>query len=444
MFATNSKVISVLSRRSRQWRFLRPLFVLLFCCLIAACGSERDTSSSASVEILPTATETLAVVLPTWTPTATQVVRPGPSPTPTPTPYLIFQAVPEGEEHPTLADFWEGRARFVLEVEDTGLPMGESDTILMSNGELWSYVHASDQSAGVVDSCGAPVPFPGCLVLYRSWDGGYTFVLDQPVCQIECQQCPCTSQGDHIDQQQYPNVAWDGERLNLVYEYRAMTMMARSEDGLNWTRMGQVAVTGIWHYWFRDCARFESIGRHPFVSFDYECLVGAPPGIHIEDDMLYIFVGLGQNPGSMGCYKGPVGSPIEVYQKCESNPLFTGAESYGPLELKGPESNPYFDFRTISSGEVQKIGERFYMLYEGVRGPGPGDGGDTQFALGLARSLTNQIDGPWETFTANPILVDMPGNVGLGHSDLIVLNGRLILYTSLDGRVRSRLALVWK
>jgi hypothetical protein len=64
--------------------------------------------------------------------------------------------------------------------------------------------------------------------------------------------------------------------------------------------------------------------------------------------------------------------------------------------------------------------------------------------LGLARSLTNQIDGPWETFTANPILVDMPGNVGLGHSDLIVLNGRLILYTSLDGRVRSRLALVWK
>ncbi|MBX2996990.1 MAG: hypothetical protein KF893_00660 [Caldilineaceae bacterium] len=415
---------------------------------MAACGSGRDTRSVESHESMPpTTNEPIAIATPTHTPSATTTALPLPSSTATPLPVLIFQDEPAGagaENHPTLADFWDGRARFVLEVEDTGLPMGESETILMSNGELWSYVHASAQSAGVVDSCGAPVPFPGCLVLYRSWDGGHNFVLDRPLCQIECQQCPCTSEDDHIDQQQYPRVAWDGDRLNLVYEYRARVMMVESDDGLHWTRLGQVPATGIWHRWFRNCTQAESIGRHPFTPYDYQCLVGAPPGLHVDDGILYIFVGLGQNPGSMGCYKGAVGSPIEVYQKCRSNPLFTGAQSYGPLDLRGPESNPYFDFRTISSAKVQKIGDRFYMLYEGVRGPGPGDGGDTQFALGLARSLTPQIDGPWETFAANPILVDMPGNVGLGHADLLVLDGKTILYTSLDGEVRSRLGLVWR
>lgn len=169
-----------------------------------------------------------------------------------------------------------------------------------------------------------------------------------------------------------------------------------------------------------------------------------PAGIHIDGDMLYVFVGLGQNPGAMGCYKAPVGSARQLFRKCEANPLFVGVDEYGPTDALGPETNPYFDFRTISSADVQRIGDRFYMLYEGVRGPGPGDGGDTQFALGLARSRTDQIDGPWETFSANPILVDMPGNVGLGHADLLVLDGRTILYTSLDGRVRSRLGLVWK
>jgi hypothetical protein len=349
-----------------------------------------------------------------------------------------------GEEgHPTLADFWEGKAQFILEVENTGLPMGESETILMSNGELWSYVHASAQSAGVVDSCGAPVPFPGCLVIYRSWDGGYTFALDRPICQIECQQCPCTSEEDHIDQQQYPRVAWDGDTLNLVYEYRARVILAESADGLEWMRMGEVPVTGIWHEWYRRCGEYERIGLHPHTPYDYQCLVGGPPGLHIEEGMLYVFVGLGQNPGAMGCYKAPVGSARQLFRKCEANPLFVGVDTYGPLDARGPETNPYFDFRTISSATVQKIGDRFYMLYEGVRGPGPGDGGDTQFALGLARSLTDQIDGPWETFVANPILVDMPGNVGLGHADLVVLHGKTILYTSLDGEVRSRLGLVW-
>ena len=84
------------------------------------------------------------------------------------------------------------------------------------------------------------------------------------------------------------------------------------------------------------------------------------------------------------------------------------------------------------------------MVYEGLRGPGPGDPGDTQFGLGFARSMTNEFDGPWQTWSGNPLLVDSPANIGIGHADIIVLNGETIIYTSLDGVERSRLKLVWK
>ena len=56
---------------------------------------------------------------------------------------------------PTLADFWDGRAKWVLDRATTGLPLGESDTIRMDNGEYWSYLHASHQSAGILDHSGA-------------------------------------------------------------------------------------------------------------------------------------------------------------------------------------------------------------------------------------------------------------------------------------------------
>ena len=112
---------------------------------------------------------------------ATPTAPPPPaSPTSTPVPFLIIQPAPGTGHQPTLADFWDGRARFVVDVPDTGLPMGESDTIVMSNGELWSYVHASARSAGAVDRCGDPVDFPGCTVIYRSYDGGVSFVHGQP------------------------------------------------------------------------------------------------------------------------------------------------------------------------------------------------------------------------------------------------------------------------
>ncbi len=358
---------------------------------------------------------------------------------------LLAPEMPGANGHPTLADFWEGRAEFVVDVADTGLPMGESDTLVLSNGELWSYVHASAASAGVVDRCGNPVPFPGCVVIYRSQDGGRTFVHETPlVCQFECATCPCVSETDHTDQQQYPRLAYNGTTLFLVYEYRGRVRLRRSMDGLTWSMPERVADTGIWKLWLRSCRQEERIHQHPFVPYDYECLAGGPPGIFVEEGRLYVFVGLGQNPGAMGCYVGSVTTTGEHLTRCRYNPLFVGATEYGPPEEKGPQTNPYFDFRTISSAEVQRIGQRVYMLYEGTRGPGPGDAGDSQFGLGLARSLTENVDGPWEKYPGNPILVDLPGNIGIGHADLVVIRGQTFLYTSLNGVTRSRLALVWK
>ena len=76
---------------------------------------------------------------------------------------------------PTLDHFWEGNARFEVEIEDTKLPMGESDTVILADGTWRTYVHASYPSLGVLDQCGTPVEFPGCLVLFNSTDGGKSF-----------------------------------------------------------------------------------------------------------------------------------------------------------------------------------------------------------------------------------------------------------------------------
>ena len=125
---------------------------------------------------------------------------------------------------PTLNDFWEGSARFEVEIVETGLPMGESDTLILSDGTWRSYVHASHQSLGVIDQCGAPVEFPGCLVTFSSTDAGKTFAptvnsSGTVVCQIPCTRCPCDSRRDHIDQQQYP--AWHGSPQRKIPPLRA-------------------------------------------------------------------------------------------------------------------------------------------------------------------------------------------------------------------------------
>ena len=350
---------------------------------------------------------------------------------------------------PTLADMWDGRAHFILDVAITGLPMGESETVIRPNGEWWSYVHASDRSAGTIDQCGDPVEFPGCTVIYKSQDDGRSFQDDNPpVCQFPCQQCPCNSEIDHIDQQQYPDLAIYQDTMYLLYEYRGSTKMRTSSDGLTWSAPQHIGGTGHWRTDFRPCTDYEQIGQHPFVPYDYECLAGAPPGVYVIEDTIYALVGTGQNPGHLSCYKGRVGQSAHLFEPCKNNPLLTGATEYGPLELKGAEANPYWDFRTISSAELLPVetpeGRRYYLMYEGLRGPGPNDPGDTQFGLGLARSLTDQIDGPWEAYPLNPILVTPPANIGLGHADLLVDDGKTYLYTSLDGTTRSRLVLAWK
>lgn len=368
--------------------------------------------------------------------------------TPIGTPSMSPTSAPASTRFPTLADLWEGRAHFAVEVEDTGLPMGESDTLVMGNGALWSYVHASERSAGVRDQCGDPVAFPGCVVIYESEDGGQTFRLpDPPTCLIACRQCPCDVESDHIVQQQYPRVVFAEGQAWMVYEYLGRVMLRTSPDGLVWSAPERVADSLIWHLWYADCPAQERIGVHPFVRFDYECLRGGPPGIFVEEGVVYVFMAQGQNPGALGCFKRPTRAADADFAPCTHNPLFVGAASYGPRAHKDAAANPFFDFRTISSAEVLRLGvgaeRRYYILYEGVRGPAEGDPGDTQFGLGLARSLTDQIDGPWEKHPGNPLLVDLPGNIGLGHADLVVLEGRTYLYTSLDGVTRSRLVLIW-
>lgn len=351
---------------------------------------------------------------------------------------------PDRSQFPTLADFWQGSAHFVVDVADSGLPMGESDTLIMADATWWSFIHASERSAGVIDQCGAPVEFPGCVVIERSSDAGTAFRLDAPVCQIACQQCPCDSKIDHVNQQQYPRVAFDGKTYYLVYEYGAFVYLRRSTDGQKWSAPQKVADTGIWNLWYAGCPAEERIGTHPNAAHSYDCLAGGPPGLYIEGNWLYIFIGLGQNPGSMGCVSGPKHMDAGTFRKCRNNPLLSAVGEYGPLDASDQRANDWFDFRTISSAEVVKVGERYYMLYEGVRGPGPGDPGDTQFGLGLARSSTERIDGAWERYAGNPILVDLPGNIGLGHADLVIADGETLLYTSLDGITRSRMKLVWK
>ena len=391
----------------------------------------------AAMQIAPTPAPTLPPpAIPTANPISTA-------------PPIITTSQPGLNGFPTLEDFWSGQAKFELDVPDTGLPMGESDTLLMSNGELWSYVHASQRSAGVKDSCNAPVEFPGCVIIYKSQDGGAHFSLAaHPICQIPCSQCPCNNETDHTAQQQYPRIAQAGNNLLLMaYEYAGGVFVRRSHDGLNWSAPTRLALSGIWNLWFRECSSTEHIGPHPFAKADYECLAGGPPGIFVEgegaDARVFVFVALGQNPAHMGCVVGSINQPADTYEQCKANPLFSGAPAYGPRNTTNAAANEFFDFRTISAAKIIRLGERYYMLYEGVRGPGPSDAGDNQFGLGLARTQANALDSAWEKFGGNPILQDLPGNIGLGHADVVVMNGETYLYTSLDGMKRSRLKLAW-
>ena len=427
--------------------------------LLAACGSTAETAVIPAInpttqadlnEPPPTHTPTTAVTLPS-TPLITlqataqppASATPIPTVTPSPTPAIGFYP-PPGRQFATLEQFWNGEAEWVLDVPDTGLPIGESDTIYQGDNELWSYLHASDQSAGVVDQCGDPVPFPGCTTLWHSLDAGQTFTLTQPTCLFPCQSCPCDNKRDHTAQQQYPRVFFTADKAYLVYEFGAYNYLRSSTDGLTWSPQEHIDGTWIWTFPYGPCADYELIGQHPniYSNQEWHCLAGGPPGIYVEGDMLYVFVGLGKAPGHMGCYKGNRFEGATGMVECENNPLFTADLGYGPVELLGPEANPYFEFRTISSADVVRAGDYYYMTYEGVRGPSDPTVVDDQFALGLARSVGLELDGPWEKYPDNPIIMDLPGNVGVGHADIVNIDDATYLYTATEEGVRGRYVLV--
>lgn len=350
---------------------------------------------------------------------------------------------PQGRSFETLESFWAGEAQWVMDVADVGLPVGESDTVYRGGTELWSYLHASFQSAGVLDSCGEPVPFPGCVTLWKSVDAGVSFSLTSPVCLFRCTTCPCDASRDHTGQQQYPRVFFDTSKAHMVYEWGASTCYRTSQEGIHWSAETRVPGTGQWMG--ESCPQAASIGDHPNIYAETEygnCLVGAPPGVYVEGDLLYVFVGLGRNPGHMGCLMGNKEAGAAGLQPCAANPLFGAETGYGPVEARGADANPFFEFRTISSADVVRVGDRYYMVYEGVRGPSDPTVVDDQFALGLARSLGPSIDGHWERYPGNPIIMDVANNWGIGHADLVVVGPATYLYTATSQNTRGRYVLV--
>lgn len=130
---------------------------------------------------------------------------------------------------------------------------------------------------------------------------------------------------------------------------------------------------------------------------------------------------------------------------CEHDPLFSGAAEYGPTDVFGAAANAYFDFRYISSADVIQVGEQFYMAYEGVRGPDVlNRGQDTQFGLGFARTVNGTLDGIWEKWPSNPAILPLSPNFGVGHADLVVVEGETWLYTATSMNTRGRFRLVWR
>ena len=442
-----------MSQRSTPPHHQRLILILGFgLSITAALAISLITLSAVTRQpAAPAAVPTVALL-----PSATRPPAPTTTPTPSATPSLTSTATAAPSQTPTatatpippaLADFWAGWAHWVLDRPDVGLPLGESDTINWNDTVLWSFLHASDRSNGVIDQCGDPAPFPGCITLWSSEDAGQQFRLAAPICLIPCESCPCDAERDHPQQQQYPRVALASDgTLYMVYEWGARTMLRTSTDnGITWTPAQHIPSTGVWPQWLQSCKALERIDPHPFVPpQEWDCLVGAPPGIFVEGDELYVFVDIGSSPAHMGCLRGSRFDGAAGLRRCTTDPLFSGADTYGPLEVTGAAANPYFDFRYVSSADVVQEGNRYYMVYEGVRGPGPGDPGDTQFGLGFARSSGPAIDMPWEKYPGNPIIRDLPGDVGLGHADLVQIGGTWYLYTTTSPEVRGRYRLDWR
>jgi hypothetical protein len=53
-----------------------------------------------------------------------------------------------------------------------------------------------------------------------------------------------------------------------------------------------------------------------------------------------------------------------------------------------------------------------------------------------------KIDGRWETYPDNPIIMDLPGNVGVGHADIVIIGEATYLYTATEAGMRGRYVLL--
>ncbi|NDJ36458.1 MAG: hypothetical protein GYB64_17530 [Chloroflexi bacterium] len=196
--------------------------------------------------------------------------------------------------------------------------------------------------------------------------------------------------------------------------------------------------TGIWQ---GECNRPEAIiGPHPFFQHSYDCMAGGPPGIVRANNRIYVFFGLGQNPAHLGCRYTYNES---TFYDCATTTLIDGAREYGPLDAGGGAANPYFDFRFVTSADVVQVGGLFYMAYEGIRGPSNnGIGRDNQFALGFARAANP--DSRWEMYPGNPVLGDVADNWGVGHADIVIVDGVTYMYTATPELIRGRYRLDWR
>ena len=356
----------------------------------------------------------------------------------------IFKAHAQ-DSAPTLHDFLAGEAEWVIDIYDVGLPVGESDTVILGDGQYRSYVHASERSAGIIDQCGMPVEFPGCMIVWTSEDAGQSFSLETPVCQIPCGVCPCDDNRDHITAQQYPRVIVAADGIwYMVYEWHAQAIIRRSEDGLVWSDWDYLETPGgTWQSSFAPCIEIETIGSHPNIRGQADdCILGGPPGIFIEGDMLYVFVMAGSAPSHMRCYKGNRHGDLGDLQVCDTDPLFTGSQTYGDVDLTGQDAVDYWDFRYISSADIIKVDDVYYMAYEGIRGPSELEfGRDNQFGLGFAWSQS--LDGQWQAFEQNPVVMGLVDNWGIGHADLLIIDGVTYMYSATSQTTRGRYRLEW-
>jgi hypothetical protein len=88
-----------------------------------------------------------------------------------------------------------------------------------------------------------------------------------------------------------------------------------------------------------------------------------------------------------------------------------------------------------------RVGEYYYMAFEGIRGPMLGSQGDAQFGLGFAR--TDRLDSKWAAHPYNPVLGDVAYNWGVGHADLVIADGVTYMYTASPDMKRARYVLRW-